>query len=45
MSNNFKDEVMTAIEEVKNSLVKDKEISDKQMEILLLTSLLEEESQ
>lgn len=45
MNANFKDEVLSAIEEIKNSLARDKEVTDKQLEVLLLTSLLEEESQ
>ncbi len=45
MNTNFKDEVLSAIEEIKISLARDKEVTDKQLEVLLLTSLLEEESQ
>lgn len=44
MNTNFKDEVLEAIEEIKNSLARDKEVTDKQLEVLLLTSLLEEEA-
>ncbi|MDD0854634.1 hypothetical protein HBN50_16090 [Halobacteriovorax sp. GB3] len=43
-SNNFREEIFEALEEVKHSLNEKQEINEKHLEVLLLTSLLEEES-